>query len=252
MPDALRLAVGTLTALPVAPPRAIDQGTAARAMVLAPVVALLPGGAAAGVAWAAGVAGLTPLVAAALALVTLTLGTRGMHLDGLADTADGLTASYDRVRALAVMRRGDTGPAGLAAVVLVLLVQAAAMAQAVSAHGAGSVVLAAVAARAVLPLACGRGVPSARRDGLGATVAGSVPWPAAALTLAGCAVALGAGAMLAGQAWWPAVAALAAACLAAGLVVTRAVRRLGGITGDVLGACVEVGMAAALVVLAAA
>jgi adenosylcobinamide-GDP ribazoletransferase len=55
-----------------------------------------------------------------------------------------------------------------------------------------------------------------------------------------------------GTPWWAGPAAVAAAYAGAGLLLRRCVRRLGGVTGDVLGACVEVAVAAALVVLATA
>src|SRR5205085_6995031 len=105
------------------------------------------------------------------------LASRGLHLDGLADTADGLASSYDRERALAVMRRGDVGPAGAATLGLVLLVQVAALADLVSPGGWSAAVVPAVAvvlSRCVLALVCARGVPAARPEGLGATVASSV------------------------------------------------------------------------------
>ena len=163
-PDAVRMALGTLTALPVPPPRRLDAPVPGRAMLLAPAAGLVPGLAALAAVAGADVAGLSPLVAATLGVAALALTTRGLHLDGLADTADGLAASYDRDRALAVMKRGDVGPAGLATVVLVLLVQVAALAQAVTASSV-TVLVAAVAARTAVPLACARGVPAARPDG---------------------------------------------------------------------------------------
>ena len=73
--------------------------------------------------------GLLPYaVAAVLALVAAALLSRALHLDGLADLADGLTSGHDRERSLEVMRRGDTGPAGAAALVLVLGLDAACLA----------------------------------------------------------------------------------------------------------------------------
>ena len=116
MPDAWRLCLGTFLAMPVRPPRRVDRRTAGWAMVLAPattVPALL--------VWAALVAMvvhglLPPFVAAALAVAAPVLLARAMHLDGLADTADGLSAGYDRERSLEVMRRSDVGPSGVAAV----------------------------------------------------------------------------------------------------------------------------------------
>lgn len=243
--DGLRLAVGTLTALPVPPPRRIDRRVGAAAMLLAPAAGMVPGLAAGLVAWLVVRAGGVPLLAASLALGAVALTTRGLHLDGLADTADGLTAAYDRDRALSVMRRGDTGPAGAAAIVLVLLVQAAGTAQALHRHGPLAVVVAVVIGRAALMIACLRGVPAARREGLGATVAGSVPRLA---TAAG----VGLVALVAALAVGPVVGpvAVGTAVLAVALLLARVVRRLGGVTGDVLGACVETATTAAAVALA--
>jgi adenosylcobinamide-GDP ribazoletransferase len=296
--DGLRLAVGTLTALPVAPPAAVDRPRARIAMLLAPAVALLPGAASALVAAAALRLGLDPFVAAGLAVGTLAMATRGLHLDGLADTADGLAASYDRARALAVMRRGNSGPAGVTTVALVLAIQVTALAQALHVAGPVAAVVAVVAGRMTLPLLCAHGVPAARTEGLGAAMAGSVPRALAAgvtlltamlgagltmwFRLPAAAVNPGPGpvpvrAATDGGEWYtgfvdiaarPAGAfpwsppapgtaflfgalAVLAAALVAALLGRRAVRRFGGVTGDVLGACVEAGTAAALVVLAA-
>jgi adenosylcobinamide-GDP ribazoletransferase len=252
--DAVRLALGTLTVLPVRAP-VVDRVSAGRAMVLAPVVGLLLWVPAALLLGVAG--GASPLLASALVVGLLALLTRGMHLDGLADTADGLGSGRPAAAALGVMRRGDVGPFGVVALIVVLLVQAAALAQlVVDGTGASGLAAALVVSRLALPLACLRGVPSARPDGLGATVAGSVSRPmagvAVALAVLGTAVGVVAGqpldgAALVDAAWGVLPAALG--LLAGGVVVAHAVRRLGGITGDVLGAAVETTLAAALVAL---
>jgi adenosylcobinamide-GDP ribazoletransferase len=144
-----------------------------------------------------------------------------------------------------VMRRGDTGQSGAATLVFVLLVQVAALAQVLSELGAVAAAVALVAGRAALPLACARGIPAARPDGLGATVAGSVPRTAAAVVLLVTAVLAG---LVTGR---PAAAAAPiAGAAAAGVLIARTCRRLGGVTGDVLGACVETSVTAALVTLA--
>jgi adenosylcobinamide-GDP ribazoletransferase len=187
------------------------------------------------------------LLAAAATLVAVTLATRGMHLDGLADTADGLSASYDREMALDVMRRGDIGPSGVAAIVLVLLVDAAALA-ALLGDGRGIVLvcLSLVASRHLLTWACAVGVPSARLKGLGATVAGTVQRGVAGVSLA---LLLGVSTLashLSGSTWWAGSLVLGSAVLGGVAVIHRATRRLGGITGDVLGAVIEVSFAAAL------
>ena len=251
--DPVLLCLGTLTALPVPAPALVNRSAAGRAMLLAPLAGVVPGAGAAAVAWAAGRAGLAPLPSAVLAIASVALLTRGLHLDGLADTADGLTASYRRADALAAMRGGETGPAGAAALVLVLTLQVAALAQALTGSaGAGpvAVLVAAVAARATVPVACTRGIPAARSEGLGALVAGTVPPVAAAGCVAGVAALSALAVAAAGLPWWRGPVAVLAAVLVAAAVLRRATTRFGGITGDVLGACVEVGTAAALVALA--
>jgi adenosylcobinamide-GDP ribazoletransferase len=226
-------------------PGVIDRRVAGAAMVLAPL-AVVPLAAVAGLIVFAGEAiGLPALASAALALGAVALGSRGLHLDGLADTADGLGASYDRTRALDVMRRGDSGPTGVATLVFVLLVQVGALAGAISAgHGIAAAAIAVIAGRGVLSLCCARDVPSARPEGLGATVAGSVPVVATVVVFA----------VLAGLAalpvpWWRGLIAVALAYLAASALLARCVQRLGGVTGDVLGGCVEVAVTAALLAL---
>jgi adenosylcobinamide-GDP ribazoletransferase len=208
-------------------------------------------------------------VSAVIVVGVFALITRGLHLDGLADTADGLASSYDRSKALTVMRRGDTGPTGLAAVVLVLLLQCAALTQvlAMAAIQTGSrfgfdtwpqvrpvavVVAVAVAARLAIPAVCRSGVAAARPEGLGATVAGSVAPRTLGLVWLGTAVACSLLCWISGFDWWAGLAAVCAVTVTTELLVRRAVHRFGGITGDVIGMAVEIGTAAALLTLAAA
>ncbi len=249
MIDAWRLAVGTLTAIPTRPPGAIAPPTARWAMLLAPLAAL-PLALGAAVGWAAlRWTSAPPLLVGILVVAGLALATRGLHLDGLADTCDGLAASYDRTRALEVMRTGDVGPAGAVAIVLVLVIQAAALGDLLTSEpGALVAGLAVVTSRHTLAWACRRGMPAARPGGLGAAVAGTVPvrYAAAATVVVGV---FGAGILsAAGLPWWAGPAVVAAGLTGAAVVLRRARRRLGGITGDVLGAVVEIGLAAALAV----
>ncbi|WP_328603215.1 adenosylcobinamide-GDP ribazoletransferase [Amycolatopsis sp. NBC_00345] len=252
--DAVRLAVGTLTTVPVPAPRVIDRRVAGAAMTLGPVAAV-PLAVVAGLIVAGGNAlGLPAPAVAALALGAVALGSRGLHLDGLADTADGLGASYDRAKALDVMRRGDSGPTGIATLVFTLLIQVGALTGAITAgHGVVAVVIAVLVGRCTLSMSCARGVPSARPEGLGATVAGSVPVLVAVAV--GLIVAALAGLVLFGLApgldWWRGPVAVAVGYAAAAVLLARCVRRLGGMTGDVLGAGVEAAVAGALLALAA-
>lgn len=247
--DAWRLAVGTLTAWPVRPPSTVDRTVAGRAMVLAPAAALPLAAAATLVALLGDALGVAPLVVGLLVVAVLALGTRAFHLDGLADTADGLTASYDRERTLAVMRSGDVGPAGAAALVLVLGLQAAGAASLASAGDALVVGAAVLLSRAGLAVACARPVPAGDGSGLGATVAGTVPTPVAVVTWLGWAALLTGTCVLVDLAWWRGAVGAALALAALVLLLRRARRRVGGVTGDVIGAGVELGLAVVLVTL---
>jgi adenosylcobinamide-GDP ribazoletransferase len=248
----VRLAVGTLTAFPVKAPLSVERPAARVAMIVAPV-AVLPAAVISGlIGQAAVVLSLPPLVISVLVLGCFALGSRGLHLDGLADTADGLTASYDRERALEIMRRGNTGPAGAATLVLVLITQTAAL-ESVLARPAGvltGVVLLCLA-RCSLLIGCAAGVPAARPAGLGALVAGVVPRAVGVIGGVSAAAAASGVMVLSDRPWWRgALCVLVAAAVVAALV-WRCRKRFGGITGDVLGAGIEVAAAALLVAAAA-
>src|SRR5699024_5792392 len=98
---------------PVRPPAVLDRATAGVAMTLAPLTALPLAAGVAGLVWLASQGYLPALVAGLLSVGLLAWATRLLHLDGLSDTVDGLTASTDRARSLAVMRSGTAGPAGV-------------------------------------------------------------------------------------------------------------------------------------------
>jgi adenosylcobinamide-GDP ribazoletransferase len=249
--DSWRLALGTLTAVRVAPPTVVDRRRAGVAMVLAPLAALPLAGAMALVALTAQALDLPVPVTALLALGVAVLGNRGLHLDGLSDTVDGMAASYDRERSLAVMKSGTSGPAGVIAVVLVLGLQVAGLAAVLAVpHPARAAVLAGCAlcvSRAALAVCCARAVPSARPGGLGDTYTRTVSWRVVTLMwLAGATVLTLVG-FWAGLDWWRGALAVAVALAVVIVLVTRAVRRLGGVTGDVFGAAIELALAALLV-----
>lgn len=245
MVSAVRLSVGMLTCLPVPPVLDVTPGVARRALVVAPL-AVAPLGVLVGLAtWLGGHADLPPLAVAFVALGLLALGSRALHLDGLSDVADGLTASYDRERSLAVMKGGTAGPAGVAAIVVVLGAQAGALATYVGSLRGAVVAGACVAAsRAALWIVCSSVVPPARAEGLGVTFARRVPVALAVLGWAGLAAL----AALADPLRGPLAVAVAAAAVL--LLTWRCVRRFGGVTGDVYGAAIEVALAALLIGLA--
>lgn len=216
-------------------------------MVLAPAAVLPLALLVAGVLLLGDAAGLPAPATGLLAVGALALGTRALHWDGLSDVADGLTASYSPARSLEVMRTGTSGPAGTLAVVLVVGLQAAGLAAlSDSARGAALAGLAVLVSRCALATACSRPVPSARPDGLGATVAGTVPVPVAALSWVAAGVVLA----LAANDPVRAGLAVAGASVVVLVVLRRCVRRLGGMTGDVLGACVELALAVLVLGLA--
>src|SRR5262245_42798162 len=243
-------------ALPISPE--IGRREAARAVLWLPVVGALLAVPAAGVLLAVEAGGHSAprkLLAAVLATGVLALLTGGLHLDGLADTADGLGSRRPRDEALAIMRRSDVGPFGVTALLFTVLVQVTALATVRPGWpGAGAVLLGAVTGRVAVVLATGPGSPAARPDGFGALVAAATT--ARARVAAGAAllvVAAGTAAVVSGPvAALRAAAAVLAGLLAAGLLRRLAVRRLGGLTGDVFGARVEVAAATALLVLALA
>ncbi|MFJ9839851.1 adenosylcobinamide-GDP ribazoletransferase [Kitasatospora sp. NPDC101155] len=249
--EGLRFTFGTLSVLRVRVER-WDRAAGARAMTVAPAVGLVLGAVAAGagalVAWRAG--GLLGAVTAVGALAALT---RGLHLDGLADVADGLGSGKPAEDALRIMKQSDIGPFGVLTLLLVLLAQVAALAGQFGhsvPRGALAVLASAVAARCALGWGCLRSVPAARPGGLGAMVASTVtPAGAAAGTALG-ALAVAAAGLFDG---WSALRLPLAVVLGVGcarLLLGRCVRRFGGITGDVLGATAETAATGTLFALA--
>jgi len=251
--DAWRLAVGTLTAMPVPPPEHVDRRRAAVAMVVAPLAALPLALGAAAIALLGQLTGLPHLVTALLAIGAVVAGNRALHLDGLADTVDGMAASYDRERSLAVMKTGTSGPAGVTAIVLVLGLQVAGLASVLAGEGGVRLALLALvavcASRAALSLCCVRGVRPARQDGLGRTFTQTVSPVLVAVVWLASGAALAAAAWWAGIGWWRGAAAAVLAALVVVMVLIRAVKRFGGVTGDVFGAAVEAALATILVTL---
>ena len=228
----LRLSVTTLTVLPVRAGR-VDRPAAAVAMSVAPAVGALLGLLLAALLWLLREVHAPTLVAAGVTVAAAALLTRGLHLDGLADTVDALGSYRRGDAALEIMKKSDIGPFGVAAIALVMLIQASAL----TALPLVAVVVAYAAGRVAVPLACRRGVPAARPEGLGALVAGTVPLPVVALGAALATVA--ASAATPGRLWQGPVAVILSLAVVV-LLVRHCVRRFGGITGDVLGAAVEV------------
>ena len=240
----LAVALGLLTRLPSGAPE-WRPGEAARASWAFPLV-----GAAIGA-----LAGLAFLLARHLhlgaplaALLALAAGialTGGLHEDGLADTADGFFGGADRIERLAIMRDSRLGSFAVLALVLSLGLRAAALAEiGEPVRALLALVAAHAASRALLPLAAAASRP-ARADGLGAAF--GTPPPA----IAGAAAILGGLASLAALGPIRGLVGFGVAGLAALATAELARRRIGGYTGDVLGAVQQMGEIAMLLAAAA-
>jgi adenosylcobinamide-GDP ribazoletransferase len=240
----LILALRFLTVIPVPGRESTGPSALGRAAWWFPVVGLMLGSALAVAALAAD-ALFPPLVAAALLVTGWKAATGGIHLDGLADSLDGL-AGRDAARRLAIMRDSRIGVFGAAGLVLLCLLAVTALASLSTSVRLRVLVLAPGIGR-VAPLLAGAWLaPATPGQGLGATfAAGLSRWAGPAHVVAAGALA----AWLLGI-WGAAIAAVAwsVALLAAGVVA----RRLGGLTGDVLGAVVEVAELGTLLGAAAA
>ncbi|MEV0357966.1 adenosylcobinamide-GDP ribazoletransferase [Nocardia sp. NPDC050697] len=241
----LRLAFSWLTVLPVRGPAEIDRRAAGRAIAAAPVAGVLLGASATAILWALTAAGTPTALAGLLAVGALAMGTRGMHLDGLADTADGLGCYGPPERARRIMKEGGIGPFGTAALLFAVLTQALAFAELAAAGLWAGVLLAVATGRVAAVLACVR-APAAPDTGFGTLVAATQRPLTAALWVA---ATLAAAALLPGAAPWHGPLAVAAALAGAALLTQHCVRRFEGLSGDVLGAAVEFATAATAVLL---
>jgi adenosylcobinamide-GDP ribazoletransferase len=253
-PPPWRVAVSLFTTIPAGVSGVLDDDVAARAILWLPGIGVLLGGIGACVVLAVGrlnATGPGRLLGAALAVAAIAILTGGLHLDGLADTADGLGSRRPAADALEIMRRSDIGPMGVGALVLVLLIQVTAVAAVPRLPlAAAALVLAEVTGRVSVVVATSS--PAARPGGFGALVAGRTTAVHRSLTAGALACAVVVAGLAAGG---PPMAArglgAVLAGLLAGLLVQRmAQRRLGGMTGDVFGAILQVSASTALVVAA--
>ena len=241
---ALLHAIGFLTRLPVPASAFGDARAQSRSLIWYPWVGAIVGALLCALAWA--LQSAPPLLASALILLAWVLLTGALHLDGLADSADawiggmGATAQARRERTLSIMKDPRSGPAGVVALVLVLLLKFAALAS-LPAPAWPALLLAPTLARATLTLAF-LSTPYVRGGGLGSGLV-AVPRVAAIVSLL---MAVGACAF----AGWRGGLAVAVAALTFALWRRACLRRLQGMTGDTCGALAEIVEAVVLVSLA--
>ena len=246
----LTLAVTFLTGIPLKVEGDVSPADLWRSMGWYPLVGLAMGAAAWGVY--AGLLELLPsVVAAVLVILVLEVVTRGLHMDGLMDTVDGLLSGAPRERALEIMKDSNVGAMGVVAAVLILILKVAALGALTRADAAAPLLAGWCAARA-LPALDVYAWPYARAAGTGeAFTRERTPGPvqlAGGLLVGGVVATMFVSvAVDAAGAWYAGlVVALAAMCVAL-LVQAAVAKRLGGLTGDVYGLGIELAEAAALV-----
>jgi adenosylcobinamide-GDP ribazoletransferase len=240
----LRVALAFYTRLPIAPPSGVDGAAVARASWCSPIAGAVIGVAAAFVYWASVRLNLPQFVAAALAVAASMLFTGCLHEDGLADTADGFGGAT-RAQALDIMRDARIGTFGACALIVTFALRVGAITDLPKTSlVAWALIGTHAAARGILPLFM-RALPPARPDGLSAAAGAPTPRRAVAAALIGAVIL------------WIALGAAAALIAIVFLVIGNTVlalvshRKLGGQTGDVLGAAEQVGECIVLMTTAA-
>jgi len=240
----LVLAFGFLTRLrlPVSQASAEQFARSARTYPLVGAwVGLIGAAVLAGTAWL----GLPPAACALFAVAAMVLLTGGLHEDGLADVADGFGGGSSAKQRLEIMRDSRIGAYGVLALILAVGVKAALLVGFGSLREAVLALIAAAAlSRAVMPFLMAWLGP-ARHDGLGHSA--GAPWVIDVLA----SLALGTGVAMLCLPWGVALAALLAAVVVALVIGFMAVKRIGGKTGDVLGATQQVAEVAVLAVAGA-
>lgn len=179
--------------------------------------------------------GLPPLVAAFLLLAVGALLTGALHLDGLADMADGFGGGHTREDVLRIMRDHVIGAYGAVALLLVVGVKASALAALLERGQADLALVVAPALGRWGSVLQGRWLPYARRSGgLGSAITDYVGW-----TEVVGATVLAAGLAL-GLLGWKGALALGLVAVITGVQGAWSLQRIGGITGDTMGANTEV------------
>lgn len=230
-----------LTRLPVPSDLRHVEGRLARSARFFPLVGVLVG-ILSGLVYYLGMMVLPATLAAGLAILVSIIVTGALHEDGLADCADGLGGGMTRERRLEIMRDSRIGTYGSAALIISILLRWVALSSLDASQGLIALVVAHAISRAMIPPVL-VSASYARTRGLASSVAGGVSYAEAAVsTILAVGVAMIAG-PVAG------LAAFAAAIFAGGVMLFVLIKKLGGYTGDGLGAIQQSAEIAILIVL---
>lgn len=210
-----------------------------------PVIGMITGAIGALVLMAADWAQLPALAAALLALAAIAIATGGLHEDGLADTADGIGGGAGRLARLKIMSDSRIGAYGVLALIFSVLAKAAGLAALGAADGALALFAAAAASRGILPVFM-RHMPHAKESGLAAAAGKPAFNPVAVSVLIAAAI------LLLSFGFWISVGVVLAIAIVTGAMAWWAMQKLGGQTGDVLGAIQQISELVIILFIAAA
>ncbi|MEP9391254.1 adenosylcobinamide-GDP ribazoletransferase [Gordonia sp. VNQ95] len=260
------VAFSWLTVLPVPhrwTPSDPDRATGRAVMAAVPVVGMALGALVSALAWGLSHTDAPPALIGILVVAALALLTRGMHVDGLADTADGLGCYGPPERVAEVMRSGSVGPFGVVTLIVVIAAEIVGFATLTAEGRWWELAFAITLGRVAAVIATRRSLPPAHENGFGSMVAGTQRVSVALWSI----IAVGAGVILGGCTTEASGFSMSGFSLSGfsmtgatqlgvitlvALAVTwvfsaHCARRMGGITGDVLGAVIEIGTAVTLV-----
>lgn len=247
--DDFRISLKFLTRIPW-PVRSGESGapellSLAPATRFFPVIGMITGAIGALVLMAADSAQLPSLAAAILALAAIAIATGGLHEDGLADTADGIGGGPDRLARLEIMSDSRIGAYGVLALIFSVLAKAAGLAALGAADGALTLFAAAAVSRGILPLFM-RALPFAKESGLAAAAGKPDFNPVAVSVLIAAAI------LILSFGFWISVGVVLALGLVTGAMAWWVMQKLGGQTGDVLGAIQQISELVIILFIAAA
>jgi adenosylcobinamide-GDP ribazoletransferase len=236
----LRLAVSFLTIIAAIDRRPASDETVAASFAWFPLVGFLIGVALAAEDWILAHV-FAQVIRSVLIVASLVVVTGAVHLDGLADTADALGAGRDRERALDIMRDSRVGTFGASAIFFDLTLKILALSTLAGHRRYAALIVAPMLARWAMLFIVASGLPYLRSSGAGSTLLGgaNAGWPARIITVFTLLIAILSGGTVA--------LAITIAIVLAMRIFYR--RWLGGMTGDLIGACGEIVEIAILVTM---